>query len=58
MKKNYIMPTTAIVNVTVQQMVATSPLTVVNGEVTEGELQSGNATGAAMSRGSLWDDED
>ena len=59
MKKNYIMPTTAIVNVTVQQMVAASPFSLnANGDVTEGELQSGNATGDAMSRGGLWDDED
>ena len=58
MKKIYLVPSTEIVNVTIQQIVAASPLTVVNGEVTEGELQSVDATGAAMSRGGFWDDED
>ena len=59
MKKIYLVPSTEIVNVTIQQMIATSPFTVnASGDVTEGELLNDNATGAAMSRGGFWDDED
>ena len=60
MKKTYIMPLTAIVKVSVQQIMAGSPFHVnASGDLTGGELQSGNATGAAMSRNnSLWDDDD
>jgi hypothetical protein len=59
MKKNYIMPTTAIIKITVQHIIANSPFKLTNGEVTEGELQEGEAQGAALGRGiGFWDEDE
>lgn len=60
MKKTYIMPLTAIVKITVQHVIATSPFNMnSSGEVETGTLQSGNATSTALGRSSsLWDDDE
>ena len=58
-EKTYIMPLTAIVNIAMQQIMAGSTFTTdASGDVTGGELQSGNATGKALGRSSLWDDDE
>lgn len=56
MKKTYKMPNTQVVEVELQQVIAASPLTVVDGEVKSGVLQDDDATGVAMSRSNVWDD--
>ena len=57
MKKTYKMPNTQVVEVELQQVIASSPLTVDgSGYVTGGELQESNANSAAMSRSNVWDD--
>lgn len=60
MKTTYQKPTTEMIFLNVQPILAGSPLKTdsVSGDVTEGELQSGNATGAALGRQSLWDDNE
>ena len=61
MKKNYIVPSTVIVNVKLHHIIAASPFnTNASGDVTGGKLQSEDAEGAALGRGgsSIWDDEE
>jgi len=59
MKKTYKMPNTQVVEVELQQVIASSPLTIDgSGDVTGGELQKEGATGDAMSRVDVWGDEE
>ena len=59
MKKIYFAPNTTVVNVQLQQMIATSPLSL-DEEGGSGELQNVNGDpGIVLSRGgSLWDDDE
>jgi len=59
MKKNYTVPTTEIMNVALQHIMAGSPLRInKDGDLEGGTLQEGDAQGVALSRGGFWDDDE
>lgn len=59
MKKNYKMPETQVMQIELQQVIAGSPFTKNGvGELTGGELQSGEAKGAVLSRVDVWGEEE
>lgn len=61
MKKTYISPNMAVVNIEVQMPIAGSPLVQdVSGDVTSGKLQDEGASEPGLSRGGrgFWDDEE
>ena len=58
MKKTYINPTTTIVNIKLQQMVATSTPQTQTLNNKETPIDDPNDIGARSMRNSMWDDED